>query len=217
MIQLDRVSFSYGGLKVFENLAFSLGRGEFVVISGPARSGKTTLVQLICGLIMPESGDIMIAGDSIRQAGRSRSKLRGLRRRIGGIGGIFALIGDRTVLENIALPLEISGTPFRAARKAAVEACGRYRLSHVAGRFPAMVSEAERRLAQIARAETTRKELIVADSPADGLDTASARFINERLTSLHLAGASILYITSGLGPETGPNRRLVLRQGTIAE
>ncbi|MCP4566306.1 MAG: ATP-binding cassette domain-containing protein [FCB group bacterium] len=215
MIRFRDVSFTYGSQEIFSNLSFHLERDSFLTISGPAKAGKTTMVQLITGMILPDEGEILIDGMSTVEAVASGSKLRQLRRKIGGAGGIYSLLGDRTILENIALSAEIGGLPAPAARKTAFEVCQKYRLNHVATNFPDMVSEVERRAAQIARAETARKGLIVADSPADGLDTKSARFINERLAAVHLAGVAILYLTSGPGPQSGPDSVLELRNGTV--
>ncbi len=215
MIRFKDVGFSYGNQKIFSNLTFRLERSGYMVISGPARSGKTTLVQMITGMALPDAGDVIIDGEYIEDIAGSKTKLSHLRRKIGGVGGIYSLLGDRTVLENIALSAEIAGFPARAARKKALEACGKYRLSHIAGHYSGMISEAERRMAQIARVEAARKNLIVADSPTDGLDPKSARFINEHLASLHLAGVTILYLTTGSGPETGPDEYLRFQDGRL--
>jgi len=217
LIRFKDVGFSYGNQKIFSNLTFHLERSGYMVISGPARSGKTTLVQMITGIALPDAGDIMIDGEYIEDIAGSNTKLLHLRRKIGGVGGVYSLLGDRTVLGNIALSAEIAGFPARAARKKALEACGKYRLIHIAGHYSGMISEVERRMAQIARAEAARKNLIVADSPTDGLDPKSARFINERLASLHLAGVTILYLTTGSGPETGPDEYLRFQDGRLVK
>jgi ABC-type lipoprotein export system ATPase subunit len=80
-----------------------------------------------------------------------------------------------------------------------------------------MVSEVERRATLLARAEAARKDLIVADAPTDGLDDKSAQYIHNRLTSLHLAGVSILYLTSGSGPKTGPDEYLRFVDGKLVQ
>jgi putative ABC transport system ATP-binding protein len=120
---------------------------------------------------------------------------------------------DRTILENVALSADIAGLPSRMARKNALEACAKYRLTQVMSRYPDRVSEVERRTALLARAEAAHKDLIVADSPADGLDQKSAGYIHERLAALRLAGITILYLTSGSGPENGPDQYLRLSEG----
>ena len=215
LIRFIDVSFAHGSQPLFSHLSFHLQHGGFLTISGPAKAGKTTLVRLITGIIQPDAGEILIDGISTAEAASSGSKRRLLRRKIGGVGGIYSLLGDRTILENISLASEISGQPARSARKRAFDICRKYRLNHVASHFPDMVSEVERRAAQIARAETARKGIIVADSPADGLDTKSARFINERLSAVNLAGVAILYLTSGPGPQGGADNVLELRDGTV--
>lgn len=213
MIRFDKVEFIYDSQPLFSGLSFHLERGKYLAISGPTRSGKSTIVQLIAGLILPSSGEVIIEGESTRAAVQSTKLLRGLRRGIGGVGGIYSLLTDRTILENVALSAEIAGFPYRMARKNALEVCAKYRLTHVMSRYPDRVAEVERRAALLARAEAARKNLIVADSPADGLDDHSAGYIHERLAHLRLAGITILYLTSGSGPENGPDGYLRLNQG----
>jgi len=215
MIRFIDVGYSYSHQPIFSHVSWHLPKGGYVVISGPARAGKTTLVQLLTGLIVPDEGSIIIDGDDVVEAIRSKSEIRKIRRKIGGVGGIYSLIEDRTILENIALSAEISGVPAGRARKLAMEACGKYRLSHIASLYPPEISAVERRTAQIARAEAARKNLIVADTPTDGLDERASRFINERLAALHLSGVSILYLTTGSGPSSGPDTYLKLNNGAV--
>lgn len=213
LIRLKNIKFSFDKNIIFSSLSFDLPRSGYLVISGPARSGKTTLVKMITGLVMPDSGDLLIDDEPIETIASSGTRLRALRRKIGGVGGIYLLLEDRTVLENISLSAEIAGLSAKMARKNALEACARYRLNHIAGHYPSMISEVERRIAQIARSEAGVKNLIVADSPTDGLDHKSARFINDRLASRNLSGTAILYLTSGEGPKTGPHNYICLPEG----
>lgn len=217
MIEFNNVEFSHGSSKLLNRLSFTLRRSEYLVITGSARAGKTTLVQMITGMILPDSGEVLANGEDIEDIVKSPVKLRNHRRQIGGIGGIYSLLGDRTVLENIALSPEIAGISHRLARKRAMETMGKYRISHLAGLYSGAISEAERRIAQIARAEAGLKNLIIADMPTDGLDQKAARFINERLAFLHLSGATVLYLTTGSGPQNGPDRYLQLEQGVLRQ
>ena len=216
MIKFDRVDFAYGNLALFSGLSFHLQKGQYLILSGPARSGKSTLIQMIAGMVVPDQGDIFIDGRDLKSIVKSRRELREMRRRIGGIGGIYSLLTDRTILENVALAAEIAGQSSRVARKNALEACSKYRLGHVASHFPDMVSEVERRTALLARAEAGRKNLIVADAPTAGLDEESTRDIHDRLAALHLAGVAILYLTAGNGPQNGPDQYLYFREGKLS-
>lgn len=215
MIEFRDVEFAYRGRPLFSGLSFRLRKGEYLVISGTARSGKTTMVQLIAGLIEPRAGEVLLDGETTTDAVRSAARLRRMRRKIGGVGGIYSLLSDRTILENVALAAEIAGLPKRIARKNALEACARYRLTHVATNYPDRVSEVERRGALLARTEAARKNLIVADSPTDGLDERSASYIHEQLAGLRLSGISILYLTSGPGPRNGPDQYLRFQDGKV--
>lgn len=216
MISFKQVDFTHSGQRLFAGLTFHLQKGRYLVISGPARSGKTTLVKMIAGLLGPTAGEIIIDGEAMESILESRTKLRQLRRKVGGVGGIYSLLTELTILENIALSAEIAGLSPRAARKSALEACGKYRLTHLLSQVPDKVSEVERRAALLARAEAARKDLIVADAPTDGLDPQSAAIIHERLAALRLAGVTILYLTSGSGPQNGPDEYLHLHEGKLA-
>jgi ABC-type ATPase involved in cell division len=213
MIRFKNVNYSHGNITIFSHLSFHLARGMYLVISGPARSGKTTIVRMISGLAQPSGGEIIIGGEPFYAADLTAQKLRDVRRRIGGVGGIYTLLEDRTILENIALLCEISGMSRHQVHRSALETCARYRLTHVAHALPGQVSEVERRATLLARAEAARKNIIVADAPTDGLDAESAAFIHERLAAVRLAGATILYLTSGSGPVTGPDEYLYLADG----
>lgn len=215
MIEFRRVDFSYKNHLLFRDMSFHLKKGEYLILSGPARSGKSTLVQMIAGMVMPDAGNIFIDGQELTLAVGHRRKLRELRRKIGGVGGIYSLLTDRTIIENVALSAEIAGGPSRVVRKNALEACSKYGLGHLANHFPDMVSEVERRAALLARAEAGRKNLIVADAPTDGLDDESTRYIHERLLALRTAGITILYLTSGRGPSAGPDNRLFFKEGKL--
>jgi len=215
LFEFRDVDFSFGGQAVFTKLSFTLDYGEYLVISGPARSGKSTLTQMIAGLIKPQDGVFLVSNEAVEEIIASPRSLRRYRRRLGGVGGIYQLLSDRTVMENICLAAEIAGCSTAQARRQALSAGTKYHLSHIANHYPDMISEGEKRAAQIARAEAARKEIILADSPTDGLDAKSARFINERLTAYHTAGATILYLTSGPGPQSGPQRYLQFQDGRV--
>jgi len=215
VIEFRQVDFAYCVQPLFSKLSFHLARGQYLVLSGPARSGKSTLIQMVAGLMRPDAGEIFVNGREMSSIVSSKKRLREMRRTIAGVGGIYSLLTDRTILENVALAAEIAGQPSRMARKSALETCSKYHLSHIASFYPEMVSEVERRAAQLARAEASHKSLIVADAPTDGLDAKSAEFIHEKLAALPLAGASILYLTSGPGPANGPDGYLWFREGRL--
>lgn len=196
MLRFVDVDFGYGALSHFRGINFHLERGRFMLISGPSRSGKTTLVQLIAGQILPDRGEVLVDGESTARSTVSLRRKNLLRRKIGGVGGIYKLLEDRTILENISLVSEISGFSPKEAVKSAREVCRRYHLSHIANAYPDRVSEVEKRNALLARAEAGQANLIVADSPTDGIDPKAARFIDEKLGDLKLAGVSILYLTT---------------------
>ncbi len=215
MIELSSIYLSRGAKPVFANLNLRIPRASYTVITGPSRAGKTSLVKLIVGLQAPDEGAVIVDGIDVLAARRSRHRLQKLRRLIGGVGGIYTLLSDRTILANVALSAEIAGTPARQARRQALSACSAYKLSHLASHMPTTISEAERRATLLARAEAARKQIVIADTPTDGLDDRSRRFIHEKLAALHLAGSTILYLSAGDVPKTGPDAIYRLEHGQI--
>ena len=115
MIQVFRVFRNFGPKVALNDLNFRIRKGEFVFVTGPSGAGKTTLLRLIFGAEKPTSGQILINGINLGRI--SRSKLDLLRRDIGFVFQDFKLLPRRTVFENVALALEVTGEPPSFIRK----------------------------------------------------------------------------------------------------
>ncbi|MCD6498249.1 MAG: ATP-binding cassette domain-containing protein [Deltaproteobacteria bacterium] len=177
------------------DVALEVPGGAAFLIRGESGSGKTTLLNLLYGLERPDSGQIVVQGRNVLRLGRRG--LQRLRRSIGYVFGDLQLSEDRTVVDNVALPLRIKGWwPSRAAA-AAAEACRLVGLeeAHLKVRCGELAAS-ERQLAVIARALVAEPDLILADEPTAHLDTRHSLYVLDLLARTVRSGATVL-VASG--------------------
>ena len=171
-----------------------VGSGEFVAVMGPSGCGKSTLLNLVAGLDTPSDGEIVLAGEAL--AGKSESGLAHVRRRhIGFVFQFFNLLEDTTVLENVALPAVVAGSPRRRAEARAGDLLDLLGLTAKARDFPGVLSGGQRQRLAIARALANRPTLLLADEPTGALDSAGGLEVLELFRRLHGDGQTILLVT----------------------
>jgi putative ABC transport system ATP-binding protein len=215
LVEINNVNFRTDrGNQIFNNLNFKLTSGRSAVIQGPAGSGKSSLVQLLIGINRPESGSIELFGEKIGRFGGSR--LNRFRRRIGGVGGLFELIPNYTVSENIVFPLVLSGTRRKARKELLLKMLSEFSLIKQAGVYPRRLTRVERTLVQFARASIANQPLMIIDEPSAGLDRGTYRRIHEYLVKASYSGRSMLIMTSEENAEVLPNSdSYLLRSGEL--
>ena len=182
------------GDQVFRDLSLRLEAGRSALITGPAGSGKTSLVELLVGLRRPDSGSVEVMGEVVRP-GR-QSTLKRVRQSIGGVGGIFGLIPSLTVAENITFPLVLAGERKKVRRERLLKALGEFSLLKLAGIYPPMLTRVENMLVQLARASIAHQPLLLIDEPLAGLDRQTLQRILDYLVSASLAGRSMVILSS---------------------
>ncbi len=191
MIVFDRVTKRYGDRAVLEQLSFVIARNDFVVLTGPAGTGKTTVIRLIAALERPTSGTIIVAGEPLAEI--RRRALPHLRRSIGIVPQEVTLLDDRSVLENVALPVAAAGLSRGEARSRAATALHRVGLDDVdPGTLPARLSGSVRQRVAIARALVNRPALLLVDEPLTHLDDASAESVIKLLEQFVGAGVTVM-------------------------
>ena len=199
LIVFDRVSKRYGDRTVVDELSFTISRNEFVLLSGPSGAGKTTVIRLIAALEAPTTGIIRVAGESL--AHLKRRALPHLRRSIGIVLQNLMLLDDRTVLQNIALPVAAAGFPWSEARTRATAALHRVGLDDAAARArPRELSGGAQQRAALARALVNRPALLLVDEPTAHLDRTAATEVMRLLEQFVIAGVTVVMATHG---ETG--------------
>ncbi|MFO8191849.1 MAG: cell division ATP-binding protein FtsE [Bacillota bacterium] len=195
MVEADNVSMKYNRCKQYalEDVSFSISRGEFVFIVGSSGAGKSTLLKLIIREIKPTAGLMKVFGKDISRLPRRR--LPSLRRSIGMVFQDFRLIDDRTVSENVAFALMVTGASRRDIRKKVPHVLGLVGLQEKAKERVCDLSGGEQQRVGLARALVNRPSIIMADEPTGNLDPGTALDIMNLLRSINLSGTTVLVAT----------------------
>lgn len=179
-IELEDVYKSYGDLKLFEGLSITVYEGESVVVMGESGSGKSQLIALMNGLVLPDKGSVRIFGKDTREM--SHRELMAARERIGTLFQNYALFDSMTVTENVAFPLvELKGMSRPEAAKKAQELLTTLGLGDAGALFPAELSGGMKKRVSLARAFITSPDIALFDEPTTGLDPVMIEYVNEML------------------------------------
>ncbi len=197
-------------------VAFEIRAGEFVAIMGPSGSGKSTLLSLAGALDQPSDGRVHLQGQDLATLGAA--ELAALRRRtIGFVFQDFNLLPGLTALENVALPLELDGTPGREAREQANEALARVQLERLTGRFPDDLSGGERQRVAIARAFVGPRRMLLADEPTGALDSVTGELVMRLMRDQCERGLTAVLVTHDPSHAAWADRVLYLRDGRLVD
>lgn len=216
-VEIEDVHISLGAgdarVHILRGVSLKVQRGEAIGVVGQSGSGKSTLLMLLAGLERPDAGKIMIDGQSLdRMSEDQLARFRGAR--IGIVFQSFHLIPTMTALENVAIPLELSGV--RDASVKALQELDAVGLSARAGHYPAQLSGGEQQRVAIARALATDPAIIVADEPTGNLDEKSGQSIVSLLFNLKAKrGATLILVTHDMSLASRCDRTVRMRSGTI--
>ena len=216
MIRIFRISKSYGTNKALEDISLHIRKGEFVFVTGPSGAGKTTLLRLIFGADTPTSGQILI--NNINLTRITRKNLDLLRRKIGFVFQDFKLLNNKTVYQNVALSLEVTGERPSVIRKKTHQALKSVGLEKKEKAFPLQLSGGEQQRTAIARAIINNPLILVADEPTGNLDPDITRDIMLLFRTINMNGTTVVIATHSreLLQDTG-QRIIVLRNGRIID
>jgi cell division transport system ATP-binding protein len=215
VIELAGVSKVYpNGKAALRDVDLALGEGEFVFVVGPSGAGKSTLLRLLIRDELPTSGRVLIDGQDVaRVSGRGVPRLR---RRIGVVFQDFKLLPNRTVRENVAFALEVTGTPRRLIGPAVERALAVVGLNAQARQLPSTLSGGEQQRTAIARALVHEPRLIMADEPTGNLDPLISWEIIQLLLRINELGVTVLMATHNADVVTALRRRVVaLEEGRV--
>lgn len=169
MIQVENVVKRFaGGQEALKGLSMSIDKGEMVFVTGHSGAGKSTLLRLIALIERPTSGQVIVDGQNTRRV--TRRRIPGYRRQLGMVFQDNKLLYDRSVFENVALPLTIAGIGRREAARKVRAALDQVSLLKKEKQSPATLSTGEQQRVGIARAIVTRPKLVIADEPTGNLD-----------------------------------------------
>jgi putative ABC transport system ATP-binding protein len=218
MLNVDKISKVYRSgdreLEVLHNIHFEVPDGQVCSIVGPSGSGKTTLLGLCAGLDTPSTGDISIAGRSLK--GKSEDQLAAIRNElVGFVFQSFQLIPTLTALENVMVPMELRGVG--NVQKQARELLERVGLGDRTHHYPTQLSGGEQQRVAIARAFINKPVLLFADEPTGNLDTDTSESIEALLFDLNRdAGTTLVLVTHDLELAAKTHRIIRLRNGHVA-
>ena len=212
MIKFDNVTATYSNTSGIFNLSFEISAGEIVFLMGPTGSGKSTVLRTIYKEINIEKGKIMLDGEDISNI--KEKNIPFLRRKIGMIFQDFKLIPDRSVYENIALPLRISGVKSKYIKEEVMEMCSKVGLKNKEKFYPLNLSGGEQQRVSIARALIKKPSIILADEPTGNLDPVISDDILDIMEIATDNGAAVLMATHNF-PLIRPRKKrfIELNQG----
>jgi len=187
MINLKKVNRKFqlasGDIEAVKNVNLSIKKGEFVIISGPSGAGKTTLLNMVSGIDLPSSGQVLLNKKPVNKfSKRQLNKLR--RKTIGMVFQAHALMPLLSAYENVELPLRILGMKGKERKEKTeeiLEILGlKYRMSH----RPYELSGGERQRVSVARALVRKPEILVADEPTSQLDSVNTEIVFEQIKEI---------------------------------
>ena len=191
MIRFDQVTKRYpGGIDAIRHLSFHVERGEMVFLAGHSGAGKSTLLKLIAGIERATSGNVTVNGQNLSKI--RASQLPYVRQHIGIVFQDHKVLYDRSVFDNVMLPLEIIGFDRREAARRAHAALEKVGLASKEKALPIRLSGGEQQRLCIARAVVHRPAILLADEPSANLDRAYALDIMELFKSFHQVGVTVV-------------------------
>ena len=208
MLRLENVTKIYdGGVVAVKDVALDINKGEFVFLVGPSGSGKSTLIRLMMREELPTNGEIWIAGK--HASALSPWKVPQLRRSIGTVFQDFKLLPNKTVFENVAFAMEVTGKSRSSIHTQVPQVLKLVGLSAMADRYPRSLSGGEQQRVSVARAFVNRPLILLADEPTGNLDPATSVGIMRILDRINRTGTTVVMATHDHAIVDAMRRRVV--------
>lgn len=217
MIKLINVTKKFeGGTVALKDVNLHIEPGEFISIVGQSGSGKTTIARLLIAEIKPDKGKIIVGGWDISKI-RSR-QIPLLRRQIGVVFQDFKLLSKKTVFENVAFALQVSGVSKSRINKIVPQVLKIVNLQDKMNRYPQQMSGGERQRVAIARALIHRPKILLADEPTGNLDTLNSKEIIDLLLKINEFGTTVVLVTHDKGIVNDLKKRVItIEDGMITQ
>jgi cell division transport system ATP-binding protein len=208
MISLRNVTLAYpNGTRALDDVSLEINKGEFVFLVGHSGTGKTSLLRALYREVMPTRGEIIV--DGIRVDRLKRSRVPALRRHVGVVFQDFKLLGDKTVWENIAFAMQVTGAHTRDILRQVPRALDLVGLAHKSRVYPGELSGGEQQRTAIARALINNPKLLLCDEPTGNLDPSNSTEIMELLLRINLKGTTVMVATHNQAVVDRMRRRVV--------
>ncbi|MEL7834723.1 cell division ATP-binding protein FtsE [Fodinibius sp. Rm-B-1B1-1] len=216
VIEFSNVTVSYNHQPVLDNINFSLENGEFTYLIGQTGAGKSSFLRLIYRDLLPNSGSVRVADMDVTTL--PDKKVPYLRRRLGIVFQDFQLLPDRSVFDNVAFSLQVTGEKKSFIKQRVLEVLGMVGLSHKRKNMPEDLSGGEKQRVVIARALANEPRIMLADEPTGNLDPEASASIMELLKQINNRGMAVLMVTHDYDTvKKYPYRTLKLEDGHIKD
>ncbi len=217
MIHFSHVYKTYlGHIHALKNIDLKVDKGEFVFVTGPSGAGKTTLFKVLSAFDPPSSGLVNVVGFDLNRL--SREEVSKFRQKIGVVFQDFKLLKNRTVFENVALPLLVKGEPNHQIHRRVLDVLKKVGLSQKMDKYPEFISGGEQQRTAIARAIVHRPGILIADEPTGNLDPMLREEIMDLLERVCAQGTTVLVATHDLDMVTRrAKRNIKIQNGLISE
>ncbi|MEV6576798.1 ABC transporter ATP-binding protein [Streptomyces sp. NPDC051582] len=213
LLSADGLRKTYGSTAALDGADFSIHPGEVVAVMGPSGSGKSTLLHCLAGIVPPDSGTITYAGRELSAMNDAeRSALR--RSEFGFVFQFGRLVPELTCVENVALPLRLTGVKRRQAERTALEWMARLEVAELGRKRPGEVSGGQGQRVAVARALVTGPRVLFADEPTGALDSLNGELVMQLLTeAARSANAAVVLVTHETRVAAYSDREIVVRDG----
>ena len=215
MIRLDNISKTYDDqFEALKNVSLEIDKSEFVFVTGHSGAGKSTLLRLIARVEKPSRGQLIVDGQNLDRLAANR--VAAYRRRVGFIFQDHRLLNDRSVFDNVAMPLAIAGMRQSESNKRVRAALDKVGLLAKEKTRPSALSSGEQQRVGIARAVVNRPNILLADEPTGNLDPALSQEIVDLFQQFNDVGVTVLLATHDIELlRNSAHRRIALARGCI--
>jgi len=205
---------SANGVRALDNISLEIGKGDFVFLVGHSGTGKSSLLRLLYREANSTAGEIVV--DGIRVDRLRRNRVPALRRHLGVVFQDFKLLTDKTVWENVAFAMQVTGAHTRDVMRQVPRVLDLVGLSHKSRMYPNELSGGEQQRAAIARALVNNPKILLCDEPTGNLDPVNTTEITALLQRINLKGTTVVVATHNQAVVDRMRRRVVrLEDGRI--
>ncbi len=216
MVKFKGVTKTFGAIAALKDVSFEIAKGEFVFITGPSGAGKTTILRLLLGEILPDSGEIVVDGTDVTKLDPKNLPVH--RQKIGVVFQDFKVLPERTVRENVEVALAVLGVPEGEWPGRVEQVLKLVGLATRSELFPAQLSGGEIQRVSLARALAVNPKIVLADEPTGNLDWETAEAIMDLFERINKEGKTIIMATHNKMVVDKLKKRIIgLKDGKIVK